>query len=67
VFIELPGYNPSAAVYLSNIEGRRIDPPVSFDGNLFTIQVSGLAPGIYIASLVDSSHRTTYMKFVVTR
>lgn len=67
VFIELPGYNPSAAVFLSNIEGRRIDPPVSFDGNLFTIQVSGLAPGIYIASLVDSSHRTTYMKFVVTR
>jgi len=67
IFIELPGYNPSATVHLSNIEGRRIDPPVSFDGNLFTIQVSGLVPGVYIASLIDSSHRTTYMKFVVTR
>lgn len=67
VFIELPAFNPSATVYLSNIEGRRINPPVSFDGNLFTIEVTGLTPGIYIAGLIDSGHRTTYMKFVVTR
>ncbi len=67
LFIELPAFSPVATVYLSNIEGRRIDPPVSFDGNLFTIDVSGLAPGIYLAALVDSGRRTTYMKFVISR
>jgi hypothetical protein len=67
VFIELPAYSPSASVYLSNIEGRRINPPVSFDGNLFTINVSGLAPGIYMASIAESNHRINHLKFVVTR
>lgn len=67
LFIELPFNAPGASILITNIEGRKINPPVSFDRNLFILDVSVLTPGIYIATVADQNHRATHIKFVVSR
>lgn len=67
LYIELPSPCPDASIVTKNMAGKIVNPPYTFDGNLFTIEVGSLTPGIYVAGINQRQGEIKHIKFVVVR
>jgi len=67
IFVELPEQDNKAFLQLYSVTGNLLKVPVSFDGNLFTIDVRDLPAGMYYARIVDSNLKMSTIKLLITR
>lgn len=67
IFVELPEQDNKALLQLYSVTGNLLKVPVSFDGNLFTIDVRELPAGMYYARIVDSNLKISTIKLLITR
>jgi len=67
IFIELPEPNDKAVLQLYSMAGNVLKVPVSFDGNLFTLDVHQLLPGMYYARIIGSKNEINTIKLIIAR
>ena len=67
VFIELPEQNNKSVLQLYSITGNLVKVPVTFDGNLFTLDVSQLAVGMFFARVTGGRNEVSNIKIIISR
>ncbi|MEI6060892.1 MAG: CotH kinase family protein [Bacteroidota bacterium] len=67
VFVELAESDNKAVLQLYTPAGSSIKVPFTFDGNLFTVDVHGLAAGMYYARIFSKNSVTGNIKLIIAR
>ena len=67
LFIELPEQNNKAILQLFSISGNQLNVPLTFDGNLFTLNVSQLPVGMYFARISGNNREVSNIKISIAR
>lgn len=66
-FIELPVADSKAVLQIMSVSGAQIHVPVTFDGNLFTLDVHQLPPGLYYARIISANSEINTLKLLIAR
>jgi len=67
LFIELPEQNNQASFELYNMTGKKMAAPMTFDGNVFRIEVINLPTGIYSGRVNNGKSEISFVKVVIAR
>ncbi len=67
IYIELPSQSENTTLQLYMLTGKLLPVPVSFDGNLFTLDVHQLPAGVYYARIIGTNHEINTLKLVIAR
>ncbi|MFZ4548680.1 MAG: CotH kinase family protein [Bacteroidales bacterium] len=67
IFIELPEQNNNAILQLFSISGNQVKVPITFDGDLFMLNVSQLPVGMYFARISGNNNQVSNIKISIAR
>jgi hypothetical protein len=67
LFIELPVFNDKAVLKIFTLTGNQVQVPVTFDGDLFTLDVHQLPAGMYFARITGRNNELYTIKLIIAR
>jgi hypothetical protein len=67
VFAELPSADPGASLRMYSVSGMEMKLPLTFNGNLFTLDAGELSPGMYTLRIRHGNGSIENLKLILAR